>query len=56
MAALPELADLIADDELGELDRAVDERGRQIGGEGELREGAECLLLEAFIRRRRRGA
>ena len=54
-AALPELADLIADDELGELDRAVDERGRQIGGEGELREGAECLLLEAFIRRRRRG-
>ena len=56
MAALRERADLVAGGELGESDCAVDELGRQIDGEGELREGAECLLLEAFIRRRRRGA
>ena len=54
MAALRELADLVAGGELGEADHAVGELGRQIGGEGELREGAErLLLLEAYVSRRR---
>ena len=50
MAALRERADLVAGGELGESDRGVDELGCQIGGEGELREGAEhLLLLEAYV-------
>ena len=53
VAALRQLADLVADGELGEADRAVGELGSQVDGEGDLREGAEDLLLEAFVRRRR---
>lgn len=65
VTALRKHEDLLARAELGQADRAL--RGGEfcggLGGEGELREGLEDILLEAFVgqssrrsrRRRRRG-
>lgn len=57
VAALRELADLVADGELGETDGTVGELGGGIGGEGELGEGAQDFLLDALVgpRERRTG-
>ena len=57
VAALRQHSDFVAGGELRQADRAVGELARGLDGGGELGEGAEDLLLNAFVgggRRRRR--
>lgn len=58
VAALRQDADFVPSDEFRQADGAVREFGIKTGGEGLLGEGAEGLLLEAFVggRGRRSGA
>ena len=49
MSALRKHSDFVSGCELGEADRAVGELDSGFGGGGDLGEGAEDLLLDAFV-------
>lgn len=49
MAALRQHSDFVSGGELRQTDRAIGEFHRGFGGRGELRDGAEDLLLDAFV-------